>query len=216
MRRSPFGCATLFPVSCLPCVRACLRDWLVNLAFQRAAVRSCWMFLTRCFPSAERCGRGVVQDAVGRTLAHTCAPNKHPGRPVVFVRQHPRYWGRMCATASLARDHAHSAPPQRGSLLLRKEGTLGSCQETCGASRPHLVVDGRGSLHTKTDSNVAAGGTSWRALDPSCRVVLCALCTKSFILHTPYTTRCICHCLPLRDCAEGSDKKRGRREDAPG
>ena len=87
----------------------------------------------------------VVQDAVGRTLAHTCAPNKHPGRPVVFVRQHPRYWGRMCATASLARDHAHSAPPQRGSLLLRKEGTLGSCQETCGASRPHLVVDGRGS-----------------------------------------------------------------------
>ena len=35
----------------------------------------------------------------------------------------------------------------------------------------------------------AAGVISCRALDPSCRVLLCALCTKSFILPTPYTLR---------------------------
>ena len=35
----------------------------------------------------------------------------------------------------------------------------------------------------------AAGCTSCRALGPSCRVLLCALCTKSFILPTPYTLR---------------------------
>ena len=43
---------------------------------------------------------------------------------------------------ALTKDHAHSASPHRASVLLRKEGTLGSCQETCGASRLHLVVDG--------------------------------------------------------------------------
>ena len=58
----------------------------------------------------------------------------------------------------------------------------------CGRFHPSAALVACHSL-VGCKSAWAAGCTSCRALGPSCRVLLCALCSKSFILPTPYTLR---------------------------
>ena len=99
--------------------------------------------------------------------------------------------------ASLMRlwgSHLSALALHRWKLMLY-DPTLGQCEERQDLDIGATVFILQRLLSHVTRWLVAsrlgrrAGCTSCRALDPSCRVLLCALCTKSFILPTPYTLR---------------------------